>query len=235
MGEDTIHELTRSVANRAYGAIAEATCVRTHPHTLDVVYTCTVCNGKKKVTCGACHGEGQTSCYSCGGSGRRACYSCNGSGRKDESYQEWNSINRQYIRRTRSTICFGCGGSGWINCGVCGGRRTVQCGTCHGGGTGQCQSYSGHGNLTRISTTKTYTIPTFQVSYESGIPDYVHGALSATGISNIGKIGHVELEASHIAGHHNAVFTYKASINFCHLSVDINQVSSTLILFGTPP
>ena len=231
----TVDELVKLIEGHQYGAVSERTLIRTHPGRLLHTYACNGCRGAGQVRCHPCNGGGEVVCVQCRGRGQTVCLTCHGSGTQVELRQEQVPYSTQVNTIRRIVSCPHCSG-GTTRCPGCGGHGTVRCGACSGSGSLTCDQCSGHGRLTRITTTTTYTTPRFSSSYSAGTPDYVHPALSKTGLPNLNQLGQVELaETRPLASGHAAEFVYHGAIVFCELSLEISGHPSSWTLYGAPP
>lgn len=124
--------------------------------TLELMQTCTTCDGSKQCTtchgsgkgCKTCHGKGEY-CKTCGNSGE--CYSCNGSGDCHMCYGKggekctWCMSKPGYCGKCVGTgkygtaKCTSCNGSGI--CYYCKGNYWKKCNYCYG--SGDCNTCNG--------------------------------------------------------------------------------------------
>lgn len=231
---ETLDDLITSVTNRPYAAIAERTCIRTHPRRFFHTYTCSGCSGAGTVSCHTCGGSGQVSCGRCHGSGRISCHSCHGSGTvtQHRTVTDYKGYSRS---ETQIRSCGHCSG-GQIGCSSCGRSGKQRCSTCSGTGRLTCSACSGHGCLTKITTTHTYTCPRFSGHYPAGTPDYVHEALCKVGFASLARHGQITLRQVVEDRDNSAVeFVYDCTMPFCELEVDVMGIRSHWVLFGTEP
>lgn len=231
---DTFDSLVASVKAANYGEIESRKHIRTHPRALHHSYTCECCHGEGKVGCHSCNSSGHVGCPGCGSSGRVRCSVCHGSARVAETYQVRDY--KGYVHNeTRYRRCFHCNG-GTVICRKCGGSGQVVCSTCSGSGKVTCEPCEGHGCLTLVVTTKTFTVPEYRCSYPEEHPKYVGEAMLRVGLSRIGSVGELQLQKVDEARDRcKASFTYVASVVFSELALDVAGVTTTFILFGSPP
>jgi hypothetical protein len=231
---ETMDALVSAVKSKAYGTIANRTCIRTHPRRLFHTFKCSGCHGSGKVTCDGCSGAGKVKCGGCHGSGRVSCSTCYGSGNISQTVQvrDYNGYTRTETQHRPCHVCSG----GRVSCFSCGGAGRKRCGTCDGSGQLTCAGCSGHGCLTKITTTHTYTKPGFSGRYPPGTPDYVHSALNKVGFAILGAHGKIALQTVNVVREKSAVeFVYECAMPFCELEVEVRGLKSNWILFGTTP
>jgi len=231
---ETLDALAQSVKESRYASISTKTCIRTHPRRLFHAYTCNGCHGSGKVTCHGCSGSGRVSCGWCSGSGRTSCSICSGRGSTMHTVTV-SDFSGHSRTETRSQTCSSCSG-GRVNCSSCGGSGRKTCGTCGGSGNLTCTTCAGHGYLTKITSTHTYTVPTFFGVYQDGTPDHVHAALCKPGFPLLGDYGSIQFASTDLQRDDSvAEFTYDCSVLFCEMAIKIAGHHSEWIFFGDIP
>jgi len=232
--KETLEELVAAVKSQPYAAIFEKTCVRSHPSRLFHSYICGTCHGSGQITCYRCNGSGRVVCSSCGGSGHTSCSRCGGSGSVSEQHQV-RDYSGHYRTETRYRACYSCSG-GRVTCSYCGGSGRNTCRVCSGSGLVVCGTCAGHGNMTRITSTSTYTVPEFSGLYPTGTPDYVSEVVRKAGFLNLEQYGVIEFEDANMLPEHARVnIVYSSTIYFCELFMEIAGHQSTWVLYGSPP
>jgi hypothetical protein len=135
---------------------------------------CTTCRGGKKKKCTSCEGTGEDKCYQCSGTKKASCTGCNGQGWGYVYVWEGGGQTRHTVtcgkcygsgrvdclkclRTGRSGMCFGCTGTGEVNCGPCAGKGKVNCSTCGASGEVGCSKCSSTGYHTTTYTGQIHT------------------------------------------------------------------------------
>ncbi|MDC8756896.1 hypothetical protein [Janthinobacterium fluminis] len=231
---ETMDSLVNAVTSQAYAVISGKTCIRTHPSRLFHTYACGECNGAGNVACRDCSGSGEVPCSDCDASGNVNCPNCHGSKTVTQVRRVFSAEGRESIVKI-DCECTSCV-FGQVKCYSCGGSGCERCATCRGSGHLSCAACSSHGCLTRITTTHTYTNPSFSGRYLQGTPDYVHSALSKVGFAHLENYASIALQNTHVTRDTASVeFLYECSMPFCELSIDVMGLKSNWILFGAAP
>jgi hypothetical protein len=228
---ETALGLVNAVQQTVFAAISKRTSVRTHPRGLYHTHKCSLCQGKGDLQCGNCEGTGSVRCHACGGTGWQQCYRCRGSGTIRETHYNANPGPGQPLSVNTSRACDSCYGGritcgcrgGWVNCRPCDATGRVKCGQC-----------AGHGCLTLITHTRTYTTPSFSASYPAGTPDYVMRAIAKHGVASLRTLGRIGLIRHNVLRNNVVDFFYDGSFAFCEMVLTIRDNASRWILFGSP-
>lgn len=227
----SLDSLIASVQSQPYAAIAERTCIRSHPQRFFRTYPCKRCDAVGSLVCHHCGSDGRVSCSWCDGSGSSTCSSCQGGGVVTEE-RTTRDQDGDTESETCSYPCTACSG-GSVSCSSCSGSGWRTCSPCSGSGRLTCAQCGGQGCLTRITTTQTWTQPQFDGEYPHDTPDYVDAALRRAGFAKLAQHGDITLRET-VADREQqaAVFIHDCSMPFCELRVELMGRRSEWILFG---
>lgn len=218
--KETLREAREWVLMQPYGAVKKEAVIYSHPERLCLTENCNTCNGRGQVNCTRCYGSGRGTCTGCGGSGQvlgqRSYY---------DHYTKQNRVESYYHS------CHNCGGGG-----------SVRCNYCSGSGNQKCSPCEGTGETTRITRLYSVATPNYQLIYfREDVQTFIKDGLYKAGITELGKLGTVELANSEIDDVSRSVdFRFNAQIPFARFNSQLPQTQTDdrnilWIVYGIKP